>query len=191
MKFLQRYNKSSHCGNKLLANRFLLSSFRYNQHASTAIEYIGSPQGGNTRWYSDLFDWCWNGTFAFIDKTKAATNSVQNFYYICRVKAKRVARWRAPSPQYFACGQHSSYWRNDAAVESRWQHQLQFNLPEIWTSDIPLHRRTRYHPDQLAGYRNKLNQWNFWITRRIISSVVVPYFSLKSSSQQITTKKYQ
>ena len=41
-------------------------------------------------------------------------------------------------------GQHSFFRRNLAAVASRRQHCVQFDRPEIWTSDLPLQRRTRY-----------------------------------------------
>ena len=41
-------------------------------------------------------------------------------------------------------GKHSSFWRNVAAVVSRWQHCVRFDRSEIWTSDLPLQRETRY-----------------------------------------------
>ena len=43
-----------------------------------------------------------------------------------------------------APGQHSSFRRNVAEVASRWQHCVRFDRPKIWTSDLPLQRRTRY-----------------------------------------------
>ena len=40
--------------------------------------------------------------------------------------------------------QHSSLRRNVAAMASRWQHCVQFDRSEIWTSDLQLQRRTCY-----------------------------------------------
>ena len=44
----------------------------------------------------------------------------------------------------FAPEQHSFFRRHAGAVASRWQHCVSFDRPEIWTSDLPLQRRTRY-----------------------------------------------
>ena len=62
-----------------------------------------------------------------------------------------------------APGQHNSFQRNVAAVASRWQHRVQFDRPEIWTSDLPLQRRTRYRSTNSffatqTGYGNKCMQ---------------------------------
>ena len=38
--------------------------------------------------------------------------------------------------------QHSTFRRNIAAMARRWQHCVQFDWPENWTSDLPLQRRT-------------------------------------------------
>ena len=71
------------------------------------------------------------------------SNQIKSFIIlaILRRSVKRVcgAHLRVIGP-----GQHSSFWRNVAAVASRWQHCVRFDRPEIWTSDLPLQRRTRY-----------------------------------------------
>ena len=33
----------------------------------------------------------------------------------------------------------------EQTVASRWQHYVWFDQPKIWTSDLPLQRRTRFH----------------------------------------------
>ena len=41
---------------------------------------------------------------------------------------------------------HSFFRRNVGAMTNRCQQCVQFDRPEIWTSDLPLQRRTRYRP---------------------------------------------
>ena len=60
---------------------------------------------------------------------------------LCR-SVKRVC---GLNPRVIAPGQHSSFRRNVAVVSSRWQRCIRFDRPDIWTSDLPLQRRTRYH----------------------------------------------
>ena len=57
-----------------------------------------------------------------------------------------------------ACRQHSFSRRDVVAVANRWQHCVQFDWPEIWTSDLPLQRRMR-------------DGWTDW-------SVLVNYFKV-------------
>ena len=66
------------------------------------------------------------------------------FYYTRCNTPKHVRSSRGPSPRHCARATrlHSSFWRNVAAVASRWQHCVRFDRPEIWTSDLPLQRRT-------------------------------------------------
>ena len=40
-------------------------------------------------------------------------------------------------------GKHNFFWKNVAAVAGRWQHCVQFNRPEIWTSDFLLDQLAR------------------------------------------------
>ena len=76
--------------------------------------------------------------FFFVD----SANQIK-FHYTCYNTSKRVTslqvHLRVISP-----GQHSSFWRNVAEVVSRRQHCVRFDLPEIWTWDLPLQRRMRY-----------------------------------------------
>ena len=71
-------------------------------------------------------------------------NSNQIFYYARCITPKRVTTWRSPTPRHCIYGKHSLF-RNVATVASRWQHCVRFDRPEIWTSDLPLQRRTCYH----------------------------------------------
>ena len=43
-------------------------------------------------------------------------------HYTRCIMPKRGTSWWSPSPRHYACEQHSSFRRNVAAVESRWQH---------------------------------------------------------------------
>ena len=82
-----------------------------------------------------------------------------------------------------APGQHSSFWRNVAAVANRWQHCVRFDRPEIWTSDLPLQRRTRYRSTSCA-FANQRNVWrllNFFIINVIKNQFV--FFPISHSMQ--------
>ena len=67
----------------------------------------------------------------------------QIFYYTRWITPKRVTSWRGPSPRHCARATQllSKKCRSGG---SRWQHCVRFDRPEIWTSDLPLQRRTRY-----------------------------------------------
>ena len=61
----------------------------------------------------------------------------------------RKTIWQGPSPQNTSWRKASLHPRNTAlnvaALASRWQHCVQFDRPEIWTSVLPLRQRqTRY-----------------------------------------------
>ena len=58
--------------------------------------------------------------------------------------AKACKKFAGPISASLGAGWHSSFRRNVAAVPSRWQHCVRFHWPGIWTSDLPLQRRTRY-----------------------------------------------
>ena len=60
--------------------------------------------------------------------------------------AEACNEFAGPIIRVIAPGQHSSIWWN---VESRWQHCVRFDRPEIWTSDLPFQRRTRYRSTNL------------------------------------------
>ena len=70
------------------------------------------------------------------------SNQVFNSYSLYYAKACNElagAHLRVIAP-----GQHSVFRRNVIAVESRWQHCVQFDRPETSSSDLPLQRPTRY-----------------------------------------------
>ena len=69
--------------------------------------------------------------------------SNQIFHYTRCNTPKCVTSLRAQL-RVIAPGQHSFFGRNVAAMASRWQHCVRFERPEIWTSDLPLQRQTRY-----------------------------------------------
>ena len=77
-------------------------------------------------------------------RVRAEFKSNQIFHYTRCITPKRVTSLWGPSPRYCACGRQTSFRRNVAPVASRWQHCVQFDRPEIWTSGLPLQRRTRY-----------------------------------------------
>ena len=90
----------------------------------------------------------------------AKTNKSQiKSFIILAVLRRSVRRFYGAHLRVIAPGQHRSFWRNVAAVASRWQHCAQFDRPEIWTSDLPLQRRTRYRSTKWIT--NKL-LWNGW-----------------------------
>ena len=85
-------------------------------------------------------------------------NQVKSFIIlavICR------SMWRVGGAHLciVAPGQHSFFWKNVAAAASRWQHCVLFDRPEIWTSDLPLQRRTRYC---LIWFRSNVQFWKFF-----------------------------
>ena len=63
-----------------------------------------------------------------------------SLYYPKRAKVS----WRGLFLRHCACGQHSSFRRNFPRGVSRWQHWVQFDGLEVWFSDLPLQRWTRY-----------------------------------------------
>ena len=75
--------------------------------------------------------------------------SNQIFHYTRCNTPKRETGWRGSSPRNCAYGQHSSFRRTVPAVTRRWQHCVQFDRPEIRSSDLPLERRTRYSSTNL------------------------------------------
>ena len=92
-------------------------------------------------------------TDAYIQSTEKRLNCLKVFHYTHRcITPKRVASWQGPSLHHCAYGQHSSFQRNVAAVASRWQHYVQFDRPEIRTSDFPRPEKNMLPLDQLAGY---------------------------------------
>ena len=50
-------------------------------------------------------------------------------------------------------GQHSFFWRNVAAMASRWQNCVRFNQLEIWASYLPLQRRSYLSTNWLVWFR--------------------------------------
>ena len=79
----------------------------------------------------------------YILKNNSIINQIKSFIILAVVRrsVQRVCRahFRVIAPR-----QHRSYRRNVVAIPSRWQHCVWFDRPEIWTSDLPLQRRTRY-----------------------------------------------
>ena len=75
---------------------------------------------------------------------KAQIKSIKSFLSTCCITPKRVTSWRGPSLPHCTCEQLGFFRRNAAAVASRWQHCVQFDRPEVWNSDLPLQKRTRY-----------------------------------------------
>ena len=55
--------------------------------------------------------------------------------------AEACAILQGPYFRHCACGRHSSFRRNAAAVASGWQLFVRFDRPKIWTSYLPLQRR--------------------------------------------------
>ena len=68
----------------------------------------------------------------------------QIFYYYNCMTPKRITCLRGLYSRHCASKQHSSFWRNIAAMKSRWQNCVPFDRPEIWMSDLPLQKQTRY-----------------------------------------------
>ena len=72
------------------------------------------------------------------------------FHCTCCNTPKRVTGCLGPSPRHCARATQS-FRRNFASMyqyfcrkASRWEHCVRFDRPEIWISDLPLQRRTRY-----------------------------------------------
>ena len=57
---------------------------------------------------------------------------------------RSVQRVSMAHHRVITAGQHFSLRRNAAAVASRWKHCVRFDQFEIWTSNLPLQRKTRY-----------------------------------------------
>ena len=72
-------------------------------------------------------------------------NQITSFIEYSLYYAEACSELEGSSPRHCACGQQSSFGRNDAAVASRWQHCVRFDWFEISTSNLPLKRKTRYH----------------------------------------------
>ena len=69
------------------------------------------------------------------------------FRYTRCITPKLVTSLQSLFPRHEA-RKHRSFWRNIAVVVIHWQHCVWFNWPEIWTSNLPLQRRTRYRSSQ-------------------------------------------
>ena len=67
-----------------------------------------------------------------------------NLLLYSQITPKPVTSLRGLSPRYCARAPLSSFRRNVAAVASCWQHCVRLYWLEIWTSDLPLQKRTRY-----------------------------------------------
>ena len=105
----------------------------------------------------DTISYC-NTVFLFLACRFERKKNIYHYHHRCKLRAwsffffyytrcntpKHVRSSRGPSPRHCARATrlHSSFWRNVAAVASRWQHCVRFDRPEIWTSDLPLQRRT-------------------------------------------------
>ena len=73
--------------------------------------------------------------------------------------------------RFLALAQHSSFWRNVAAVASRWQHCVRFDRPEIWTSeDLPLQRQTRNARPTGRLYQG-VKIWHCFLNKRCSGSL--------------------
>ena len=70
--------------------------------------------------------------YNIVDKKKNTTILFKNqiFYFTPCITPKRITGLQGPFLRH-CTGQHSSFQRNVAAVESRWQHCLRFDRPEI------------------------------------------------------------
>ena len=114
-----------------------------------------------------------------------ANETKQVFYYICCNSPKRETSLRGPF-QSRCAGQHNFFRRNAAAVANRWQQCVQFDRPEIWTSELPLQRQTCFRltnwPVVDESYSNNLNklslkaQKNFfclWIFEKLKDGTII------------------
>ena len=70
--------------------------------------------------------------------------SNQIFHYTRCILPKRVTRLASPSPFHCARATQLLSKKCSSRVASRWQHYVRFERPEIWTSHLPLQKRTRY-----------------------------------------------
>ena len=64
--------------------------------------------------------------------------------FILAVFRRSVKRVGGAHLRVIGPGQHSFFRRYVAKVESRWQHCVQFDRPEVETLDLPLQKGTRY-----------------------------------------------
>ena len=78
----------------------------------------------------------WNQIFHYT-RSNELTSKYEEVFWGTKYK-------ESPFPRHCACGEHNSFGRNVATMVSRWQRCVRFDRPEIWTSDLPLQRRTRY-----------------------------------------------
>ena len=86
-----------------------------------------------------------------------------------------------------ACGRQSSFWRNVAAVARRWQRCVRFKRTEIWTSDLPLQRRTRYHATNWPV--NFLFHFLFFLNFLFYANSKINYFQERKTA--VKTKQTQ
>ena len=74
---------------------------------------------------------------------KYKSNQNQIFYYTRWITPKRVTSWRGPSPRH--CARATQLLSKKCRSGGEPLATLcRFDRPEIWTSDLPLQRRTRY-----------------------------------------------
>ena len=82
-------------------------------------------------------------------------------------------------------------------MTSLWQHDLQFDRPEIWTLDLLRRRRTRYCSTNLAGLvsRINLNYFIIYCICKIVNLINAPSifncvnFAFGNIEGQIVQKK--
>ena len=118
----------------------------------------------------------------------------QIFHYTCCFTPKHVTSLRNLSPRHCACGQHSSFRRNVAAVASRRQHCVRFNRPENWTSNLMLQRQTRYcskSTKQFMSYhRFKFATWGHcWEIKILI--IYIKRLTLNVSGKKVNSDGFK
>ena len=99
--------------------------------------------------------------------------SNQIFHYTRCVTPKLETSLRNPPPRQCACWQHSSFRRNVAAVTSRWKYCVLIDPPEIWTSGLPLQRRTRYRLTNCPHYDLRIQFKNNHLAKTFVGNVQV------------------
>ena len=109
--------------------------------------------------------------------------------------------WSWPRAQvrlsaFLAPGQHSSFWTIVTMVANRWQHCVWFDRPEIWISDLPLQKRTRYRSTNWLvetvyhiGFIVPLTPWILFVAYRFFFSarIVLNKSLLKYKNYQCFT----
>ena len=110
------------------------------------------------------------------------------FYYTRCITLKCITNLRGPSPHHYACGKCWSLRRNVAAVTSWWQHCVWFDWLEIWTSNLPLERRTHYR--STIWLIHKLYQSAKIILLVFVLCYIILLLDTVSARIQISLQKY-